>query len=42
MAEKVKEALSKLLAEWLFKDFGVLLEEPTQREIEERLEEVEE
>jgi len=41
MAEKVKEALSKLLAEWLFKDFGVLLEEPTPSEIEEELEEVE-
>ena len=41
MAEKVKETLSKLLAEWLFKDFGVLLEEPTPRDIEEKLEEVE-
>ena len=42
MAKKVKETLSKLLSEWLFKDFGVLLEEPTPKEIENALEEVEE
>ena len=41
MAEEVKEILSRLLAEWLSKDFGILLEEPTPREIEEALEEVE-
>ena len=39
MAEKVKETLSRLLAEWLFKDFGVLIDEPTPKDIEKTLEE---
>ena len=41
MAEKVKETLSRLLAEWLFKDFGVLIDEPTKEDIEKTLEEYE-
>lgn len=41
MAEKVKETLSRLLAEWLFKDFGVLIDEPTPEDIEKTLEEYE-
>ena len=35
ISKKVKETLAKLLSEWLFKDFGVLLEEPTPKDIEE-------
>ena len=32
--------MAKLLAEWLFKDFGILLDEPTSEDIEESLEEL--
>ena len=42
MAEKVKDIMARLLAEWLFRDFGMLLDEPTPREIEDTLEEYEE
>ena len=41
MAEKVKETLSRLLAEWLFKDFGILIDEPTEKDIQKTLEEYE-
>ena len=41
MSENVKDVMAKLLAEWLFKDFGILLDEPTSEDIEESLEEYE-
>ena len=41
MKEQVKETLARLLAEWLFKDFGLLIDEPTPEEIEITLEEYE-
>ena len=39
MAESVKDIMAKMLAEWLLKDFGLLLDEPTPNEIEKTLEE---
>ena len=42
MAEHIKKTLSKLLAEWLKKDFDYLIDEPTTSEIEKTLEECEE
>ena len=38
-AKSVKEILSEKLAEWLFKDFGILIDEPSEKEIAETLEE---
>ena len=38
MSENVKDVMAKLLAEWLFRDFGILLDEPTPGEIEDTLE----
>ena len=35
----VKEILSEKLAEWLFKDFNILIDEPSKKEIAETLEE---
>ena len=37
--EKAKEAMANILAEWLFKDFGILLDEPTKKDIHNTLEE---
>ena len=31
--------MAEMLAEWLFKDFGLLIDEPSEREIAETLEE---
>ena len=31
--------MAVMLAEWLFKDFGILIDEPSEREIAETLEE---
>ena len=31
--------MAEMLAEWLFKDFGILIDEPTEKEIAETLEE---
>ena len=42
MAEHIKKTLSKLLSEWLKKDFDYLIDEPTPNEIEKALEECEE
>ena len=39
MGESVKKIMAKMLAEWLFKDFELLLEEPTEDDIEKTLEE---
>ena len=38
-AKSVKEILSEKLAEWLFKDFDILIDEPSEKEIAETLEE---
>ena len=39
MADKVKDEMAKMLAKWLFKDFGMLIEAPTKEEIVKTLEE---
>ena len=39
-AKSVKEILSEKLAEWLFKDFEILIDEPSEKEIAETLEEL--
>ena len=38
-AKNVKDVMSEMLAEWLFKDFGILIDEPSEKEIAETLEE---
>ena len=42
MAEHIKKTLAKLLSEWLTRDFGVLIDEPTPEDIEKNLEKYEE
>ena len=37
--KSVKDIMSEMLAEWLFKDFGILIDEPSEKEIAETLEE---
>ena len=39
MAKSVKDIMAEMLAEWLFKDFEILIDEPSEREIAETLEE---
>ena len=39
MAKKVRNTMAEMLAEWLFKDFGILIDEPSEKEIAETLEE---
>ena len=39
MYDKVKDEMAKMLAEWLYKDFGLLIEPPTKEEIAKELEE---
>ena len=39
MAKSVKDIMAEMLAEWLSKDFGLLIDEPSEREIAENLEE---
>lgn len=36
--KKVKDIVAEMLTEWLFKDFGLLIDEPTVDEIKEKLE----
>ena len=38
-AKSVKDVMSEMLAEWLCKDFGILIDEPSEKEIAETLEE---
>ena len=38
-ARSIKDIMSEMLAEWLFKDFGILIDEPSEKEIAETLEE---
>ena len=42
MAEDIKKTLSKLLSEWLKRDFDYLIDEPSPNDIEKALEECEE
>ena len=37
--KNIKDIMSEMLAEWLFKDFGILIDEPSEKEIAETLEE---
>ena len=39
MGDKVKDEMARILAKWLFKDFGLLIDEPTENEIAKELEE---
>ena len=39
MENKVKDEMAKMLAEWLYKDFGLLIEPPTKEQISKTLEE---
>jgi len=39
MGKSVKDIMAEMLAEWLFKDFEILIDEPSEREIAETLEE---
>ena len=39
MGDKVKDEMARMLAKWLFKDFGILIEAPTKEEIVKTLEE---
>ena len=41
MAESVKDIMARMVGEWLFRDFGILLDSPSAEEIEEALEEYE-
>ena len=38
MENKVKDKMAKMLAEWLFKDFGLLIEPPSEKQIAKNLE----
>ena len=38
-AKSVKDIMSEMLAEWLCKAFGILIDEPSEKEIAETLEE---
>jgi len=38
----VKELMAEILSDWLLKDFGLLIDDPSAEEIEETLEEYEE
>jgi hypothetical protein len=35
---KMKEEMAKMLSKWLFKDFGLLIEPPSEKEIAKELE----
>tara|TARA_Y100000310_G_scaffold56421_1_gene51816 strand:+ start:219 stop:377 length:159 start_codon:yes stop_codon:yes gene_type:complete len=39
MAKSVKDIMAEMLAEWLFRDFKILIDEPSEKEIAETLEE---
>ena len=42
MEKEVKQMLAEMLAEWLLKDFGLLIDKPSENDIVETLEEHEE
>ena len=39
MDKDIKDIMAGMLAKWLFKDFGLLIDEPSEKEIAETLEE---
>ena len=39
MSDKVKDEMAKMLAKWLYKDFGILIEAPSEEDIVKALEE---
>ena len=39
MEKNIKDIMAEMLAEWLFKDFEILIDEPSEKEIAETLEE---
>ena len=39
MAKSVKDIMVGMLAKWLFKDFEILIDEPSEKDIAETLEE---
>ena len=39
MPKNIKNMMAGMLAEWIFKDFGILIDEPSEKEIAETLEE---
>ena len=39
MGKGLKDIMAEMLAEWLFKDFGLLIDKPSEKEIAETLEE---
>ena len=39
MAKNIKNIMAEMLSDWLLKDFGILIDEPSEREIAETLEE---
>ena len=39
MGKGLKDIMAEMLAEWLFKDFGILIDEPSEKDIAETLEE---
>ena len=39
MTKSIKDIMAGMLSEWLFKDFGLLIDEPSEKEIAETLEE---
>ena len=39
MSKSVKDIMAEMLAKWLFKDFRILIDEPSERDIAETLEE---
>ena len=38
MGDRMKDQMAKMLAKWLFKDFGLLIDEPTENDISKELE----
>ena len=42
MKKHIKDIMAELLAEWLFRDFELLIDEPTSEDIKKGLEEYEE
>ena len=39
MEKEMKQMMAEMLSEWLLKDFGLLIDEPSEKEIAETLEE---
>ena len=38
MENKVKDEMAKMLSKWLYRDFGILIEAPTEEDIAKALE----